>query len=197
MATLTPTPRITLSPPNHHASKSPNPKNKAPSIDFLTGTWHVTHSSLPLWKDKRNVKITYTPIPTNTTTNNAAGGDLTKLDDLVQYQSRNPSNPKIHTVHGVDTPSQSNPGAWDWRGKGWLLIASSNWEVLGFGYEPKTGTVTEGEEELGNAWHRRPMGIEAVRREGHFPGQMRPTGLRRFKGIMAESMSDVSDSCNA
>ncbi|KAJ5911765.1 uncharacterized protein N7473_001068 [Penicillium subrubescens] len=152
MATLTPTPRITLSPPNHHASKSPNPKNKAPSIDFLTGTWHVTHSSLPLWKDKRNVKITYTPIPTNTTTNNAAGGDLTKLDDLVQYQSRNPSNPKIHTVHGVDTPSQSNPGAWDWRGKGWLLIASSNWEVLGFGYEPKTGTVTEGEEELGNAW---------------------------------------------
>lgn len=29
--------------------------------------------------------------------------------------------------------------------------------------------------------------------EGHFPGQLRPTGVRRFKGILAESMSDVSE----
>lgn len=169
MATLTPTPKITLSPPNHSTPKSPNPKHTAPSIDFLTGIWHVTHSSLPLWKDKRNVKITYTPIPpTSTATTNSTGGatgissdaDPTKLDDLVQYQSRDSSKPKIHTVHGVDTPSRSNPGAWDWRGKGWLVIASSHWEVLGFGYEPSTGSATaiegetedEGGEGNANAW---------------------------------------------
>jgi hypothetical protein len=125
-----PTPTITLSPLNHYASK-PNhqPKTTAPSIDidFLAGTWYVTHSSLPLWKNKRNVTITYTPIPPTATTKIAgSSGNDTKLDDLVQYQSRDASKPKIHSVRGIDTPSRSNRGAWDWRGKGWLMIASSH-----------------------------------------------------------------------
>ncbi|KAF3394404.1 hypothetical protein F1880_005027 [Penicillium rolfsii] len=160
MATPNTTPKITLFPPNHSPSKSPHPKRTAPSIDFLTGTWHVTHSSLPLWKDKRNVKITYTPIPPSTSasltggvTGTGSDADPTKLDDLVQYQSRDSSKHKIHTVHGVDTPSQSNPGAWDWRGKGWLMIASSHWEVLGFGYEsnPESELATGPGEVEGNA----------------------------------------------
>lgn len=29
--------------------------------------------------------------------------------------------------------------------------------------------------------------------EGHFPGQLRPTGLRGLKGILAEPMSGVSE----
>ncbi|OOQ86359.1 hypothetical protein PEBR_21846 [Penicillium brasilianum] len=172
MATPNP-PRITLNPPAHHTTQT-NPKNPPPPIAFLTGTWHVTHSSLPLWKDKRNVSITYTAIPststgtgtgTGTTPGSGIDHDTTKLDDLVQYQSRNPLKSKIHTVHGIDTPSPSNPGAWDWRGKGWLMIASSHWEVLGFGEiaseragtEPENGSgggteaMTAGEEE-GNAW---------------------------------------------
>lgn len=58
-----------------------------------------------------------------------------KLDDLVQYQTL--SSDKIKTVHGVDTASgEGNTGAWDWRGKGWLMIASSRWEVLGWGDLP-------------------------------------------------------------
>ncbi|KAJ5363912.1 uncharacterized protein N7496_009625 [Penicillium cataractarum] len=153
---------ITLNPPHHHTNDSktnPNNKNTPPYITFLTGTWHVTHSSLPLWKDKRNVSITYTPIPSqnaSTTAGSGSGDDpTTKLDDLVQYQSRDPSKTKIHTVHGIDTPSVSNPGAWDWRGKGWLMIASSHWEVLGFGeIEPEqagAGNGTGSEEER-NAW---------------------------------------------
>lgn len=94
-----------------------------PSNDFITGCWHVTHSSLPLWKDKRNVNITYKLLP--------AKSGVQKIDDLVQYQGIDSS--KINTVHGVDTPTPGNPGAWDWRGKGWLIIASSHWECLGFG----------------------------------------------------------------
>jgi hypothetical protein len=54
------------------------------------------------------------------------------MDDLVQYQAI--GSDKIKSVHGVDTPSPGNQGAWDWRGKGWLMIASSHWECLGFGH---------------------------------------------------------------
>jgi len=98
----------------------PNP----PTNDFIIGTWHVTHSSLPLWKGKRNVKITYKLLPKEL--------GVQKIDDLVQYQAVN--SDKIKSVHGVDTPTPGNPGAWDWRGKGWLMIASSHWECLGFGH---------------------------------------------------------------
>lgn len=47
-------------------------------------------------------------------------------------------------MEGIDTPSlDASGGEWDWRGKGWLRVASSHWEVLGWGDLP-------GEE--GNQW---------------------------------------------
>jgi hypothetical protein len=95
----------------------------------MTGTWHVTHSTLPMWKKARNVTITYSP-----TTQ-----DPTKLGDLVKY---NPlQSDKVKTISGVDTPAGS--GSWNWRGNGWLMIASSHWEVLGWGEE---------EDESRNSW---------------------------------------------
>lgn len=94
-----------------------------PADGFIVGTWHVTHSSLPLWKNKRNVNITYELLP--------GSSGVTKLDDLVRYQAL--GSDSVKSVHGVDTPSPGNPGAWDWRGKGWLMIASSHWELLGSG----------------------------------------------------------------
>jgi hypothetical protein len=39
--------------------------------------------------------------------------------------------PQPKAIRGVDTPD--GEGAWAWRGKGLLKIASSNWEVLGWG----------------------------------------------------------------
>ncbi len=54
-----------------------------------------------------------------------------RLDDIVSYQASN--SDKIKTVHGVDTASGKGSGAWDWRGKGLLAIASSHWEILGYG----------------------------------------------------------------
>ena len=109
--------------PQIHASKG----NKCvpPTNDFIIGTWHVTHSSLPLWKDKRNVNITYELLPVDSS-------GVIKIDDLVSYQEN--GSEKIKTIHGVDTPTPGNQGAWDWRGKGWLKIASSHWECLGFGH---------------------------------------------------------------
>ncbi|KAJ5371853.1 Calycin [Penicillium concentricum] len=113
---------ISLRPPKIYASEE---ANSVPPNDFIIGTWHVTHSTLPLWKDKRNVNITYKLLP-------ADSAGILKLDDLVQYQGID--SEKIKSVHGVDTPTPGNPGAWDWRGKGWLMIASSHWECLGFGH---------------------------------------------------------------
>jgi hypothetical protein len=92
-----------------------------PTIPWLTETWHVTHSSLPL--------------PPSSASATAESTD--RLDDVVTYQSL--SSTKLSTIEGVDTASGEGRGEWDWRGKGWLKIASSHWEVLGWGEEEATG----------------------------------------------------------
>ena len=74
-----------------------------------------------MWESKRNVSITYKP---------QAQASSQKIDDVVSYQPL--TSDKTKTVVGVDTMG-GDTGAWDWRGKGWLMIASSHWEVLGYG----------------------------------------------------------------
>ncbi|KAK9357226.1 hypothetical protein V1504DRAFT_494582 [Lipomyces starkeyi] len=107
-----------------------------PSVAFLQGTWHVTHSTLPMWKSNRNVHITYTPLlsssnPIHDGSHSVADAADILLDDMVTYNSLN--GDKVKTVHGIDTPVAQ--GSWHWRGKGWLAIASSHWEILGYGIE--------------------------------------------------------------
>jgi len=97
-----------------------------------------------MWKSKRNVRIQYTPLDPSSPSIPKENTD--RLDDLVSYQSL--SGDKVHTVHGVDKCSSQGAarGEWDWRGKGWLMIASSHWEVLAWGEEEGTGNkwvVTE------------------------------------------------------
>lgn len=82
-----------------------------------------------MWKTKRNVTITYKPLPPPPTASSTA--PIPRLDDIVTYQTLTSAARK--TIHGVDTPSGTDSGAWDWRGKGWLAVASSHWEVLGWG----------------------------------------------------------------
>lgn len=88
-----------------------------------------------MWKSKRNVQIRYTPLPP--TSSDLHADSTERLDDLVTYQSL--SGTKISKVEGVDTASGKGTGEWDWRGRGWLKIASSHWEVLGWGEEDGTG----------------------------------------------------------
>ena len=84
-----------------------------------------------MWKSNRNVVITYTPVKAHT------GG----IDDLVTYNPNN--NPhKQKTVKGFDAPDAYVPAKYQWRGKGWLKIASSQWEVLGYGEEEGGWAVT-------------------------------------------------------
>ncbi len=110
----------------------------APSISWLSGTWNVTHSTLPMWKSKKNVSITYKSLPS--TSEGGGSGESDRLDDLVSYQPL--GSDKVKTVHGVDKASGKGSGAWDWRGKGLLAIASSHWEVLGYSDQGEEWVVT-------------------------------------------------------
>lgn len=95
-----------------------------------------------MWKKNKNVVITYAPVPSTSPP---------QLDDLVTYQSL--SSAKTKTVSGLDRPfsvpntAASGEGqdaaslAYNWRGKGWLMIASSKWEILGYGDEDGTGNA--------------------------------------------------------
>lgn len=109
-------------------AKSSGTDYKAPSLSFLKGTWHVTHSTLPMWKSKRNVRITYELLDPSSPLIPAERTD--RLDDVVTYQGLD--SDKLHTVHGVDKAANDARDTWDWRGKGWLMIASSHWEILGW-----------------------------------------------------------------
>ncbi|KAK0279075.1 hypothetical protein LTR35_008810 [Friedmanniomyces endolithicus] len=161
---------IIIRPPSFSAANPPL-DYLSPTLSWLTETCHVTHSTLPMWKNKRNVRIQYTPLPPSTGSNFAAS-ETDRIDDLVTYQSL--TGDKVTTLHGVDklatTTSTGSNGdakdAWDWRGKGWLKIAGSHWEVLGWGEEVATGNkwvVTEFAKTLFT-----PAGVDVYsqRREG-------------------------------
>lgn len=97
-----------------------------------------------MWKKNRNVRITYTPVASSTPP---------QIDDVVTYQGLN--SDALKTVHGLDKPfdvpntappAGAEGGAGDvaslgynWRGKGWLVIATSKWEILGYSDEQGTG----------------------------------------------------------
>ncbi|KAF2650459.1 hypothetical protein K491DRAFT_608757 [Lophiostoma macrostomum CBS 122681] len=186
---------ITLRAPSSLPSASSTPSIPRPALSWLSGTWHVTHSTLPMWKKNRNVRITYTPVSNTSPAH---------IDDVVTYQPL--SSTKLKTVHGLDKPfsvpgtsdSVSKTGtqnaegetyaslAYQWRGKGWLMIASSKWEILGYGDEAGTGNswvVTYFAKTLFT-----PAGVDVYSRKG----QLAPTTLEDIKKALAELGGDVA-----
>ncbi|KAI1179806.1 hypothetical protein F4777DRAFT_400492 [Nemania sp. FL0916] len=124
----------------------------APPVDWLHGTWTVTHSTLSMWRSAQNVRITYAPHD-DATPNDGVN------DNIVEYEKKNRTNGRVRSVLGVEKPDPKIPAAWNWRGKGWLAIASSHWEVLGWGERPLSSSPTheesedgEGEEEGVERW---------------------------------------------
>ena len=101
-----------------------------PAIDWLSGTWHLTHSTLSMWKNNRNVTSSYSIIPTPKDQNTPS-----KLDDTTSYQTL--TSAKVKSLGGIDTACGTDTSVWDWRGKGWLAIATSHWEILGYGDLPE------------------------------------------------------------
>ncbi|KAK3051580.1 hypothetical protein LTR09_007235 [Extremus antarcticus] len=162
---------VTLRPPTFSEAKQPA-RHENPSIPWLTEEWHVTHSTLPMWKSKRNVRIKYTPLEPSSPSISKENTD--RLDDLVTYQSLDKD--KLSTINGIDKCSSTGEkrGEWDWRGKGWLKIAGSHWEVLGWG-----------EEGTGNKW----MVTEFAKT------LFTPAGLDVYSkdrgGLRAETLEDI------
>ena len=58
-----------------------------------------------------------------------------KFDDTTSYQPIN--SVKFKTFNGIDTACGTDTSVWNWRGKGWLTIATTHWEVLGYGDLPE------------------------------------------------------------
>ncbi|KAH8157484.1 hypothetical protein CIB48_g10764 [Xylaria polymorpha] len=105
----------------------------APPNEWLCGTWTVTHSTLSMWRSAQNVRITYTPHKTASSPPDSQGPAVN--DNIVEYEKKNGKG-GVRSVLGIEKPDPNIPGAWNWRGKGWLAIASSHWEILGWGERP-------------------------------------------------------------
>ncbi len=142
-----------------------------PTTQWLTnGTWNVAYSSLPTWKTSRNVRITYKALPASTPGSSPlpSGMETDRLDDLVEYQTL--FSDKVLTVHGVDKASMGTGAAWawDWRGSGLLTIATSHWEVLGYGSKKSGATGTAPETEWAVTYFAKtlftPAGIDVYAR---------------------------------
>ncbi|KAI3338457.1 hypothetical protein F4824DRAFT_81630 [Ustulina deusta] len=120
-------------------SKAPTTSNNpftTPSNEWLYGTWTVTHSTLSMWQSAQNVRITYTPRESASTASAPADNNgPTVNDNLVEYENKS-GRGGVKSVLGIEKPDPTVPGAWNWRGKGWLVIASSHWEILGWGERP-------------------------------------------------------------
>jgi hypothetical protein len=80
-----------------------------------------------MWRTARNVRITYGPLPPNSSSSKE------RVSDLVEYESLSGQG-NLKRITGVDTASTpGDTSVWDWRGSGWLFFVSSHWEVLGWG----------------------------------------------------------------
>lgn len=128
-------PPITINLPSKYApdkrtKTDPSGTSPSPPLDWLARTWSVTHSTLSMWRDARNVRITYKILDPKPTQAGGGGTSLARIDDLVEYEPSGKSS-VLKSVHGVDT--QSGSGGWDWRGKGWLFFVGTHWELLGWG----------------------------------------------------------------
>ncbi|KAK2755006.1 hypothetical protein FQN54_006534 [Arachnomyces sp. PD_36] len=98
-----------------HGPRPPSPAH------LCASPWTVNYSTLPMWRNKRNVKITYSSLSKNPYKNNpptkhhrhvekeASKIEEIHLSDLVTYQSL--TSKRIHSVKGIDkpTPPPSQP----------------------------------------------------------------------------------------
>ncbi|KAI1780296.1 hypothetical protein F4818DRAFT_395290 [Hypoxylon cercidicola] len=139
----------------------------APPLPWLRRTWAVTHSTLRMWRTARNVRITYRAYKPE--------ADPLTNDNLVEYEKRG-GRGGVKRVEGIEKPDAKVAAAWTWRGKGLLAVASSHWEVLGWGERPllhgAVGDMGDGVERWAVTWFaptlftQEGVDIYSDRREG-------------------------------
>jgi hypothetical protein len=122
-----------------------------------------------MWESAQNVRITYAPHKYHNANDGNAKPSVN--DNLVEYEKKNGKG-GVKTVVGVEKPDPNISGAWNWRGKGWLAIASSHWEILGWGERPLPDGNSDGVERWAVTWFaptlftEEGLDIYSDRREG-------------------------------
>lgn len=159
---------------------------------------------MSIWRDKRNITITYTPgpathAPSHLSLEKKQGTD--RLDDVVEYQTA--SGDKIKEVRGknvagadyadenahnananASSAEEADGSGWDWRGKGIIAAAYSTWSIIGWGEDPITG----------NKWmvtyfRKTVFTPAAVQMYSWDEGGLSDTLVERLKGCLAENGS--------
>ncbi|KAH6606737.1 hypothetical protein Trco_005890 [Trichoderma cornu-damae] len=177
--------------PSKYGRSSNVTPERAAAAEWLLRTWTVTHSTLPMWRTARNVRISYGSLPPKD------DGRL-RVDDLVEYEPRDRPG-VVKSIAGVDT--ESPDGGWDWRGKGWLFFVGSHWEILGAGEEK---TADGGTERWAVTWFaptlftKEGLDIYSDRREGlseatygKIDQALRKLGAEALVGMVAQDMEPV------
>ncbi|KAF2810487.1 uncharacterized protein BDZ99DRAFT_364773, partial [Mytilinidion resinicola] len=95
------------------------PSIQAALSDLFAGDWYLVRSSIPFWKDKRNVRLNYNLAPSGS-----------HIDDTASYQPVTSNT--VKTLVGKNTLVDGETGTYTWQGKGLLRVASGRWEVLSF-----------------------------------------------------------------
>ncbi|KUJ15299.1 uncharacterized protein LY89DRAFT_708184 [Mollisia scopiformis] len=174
------------------ATQEEAPAWQPPPLEFLERTWTVTHSTLPMWRKAKNVRITYKIIPGNGT---GTGTGPVLLDDVVEsVPTARTFLPQPRMIKGVDTPDEKVPAAWNWMGRGWLRITSSHWEVLGWG--ERDGEGDGGKERWVVTWFApslfTPAGVDVYSdRRGGGSHALVEELLRRLEGLGCREVSEV------
>ncbi|KAB5589816.1 mitochondrial carrier [Ceratobasidium theobromae] len=120
ISTTTMAPEITIHQPD---SFHPSFSRDEFDVDGFMGKWYVVWSTLPLWKSRTDVTITYAPI------SNPDPNAPLKFDDTVEYRSSPGAAPS--QIVGVDTLADTPPpgapagyrpaSVYNWRGRGWQV----------------------------------------------------------------------------
>ncbi|RDL36202.1 uncharacterized protein BP5553_06814 [Venustampulla echinocandica] len=118
-----------------------------PSIPYLCNEkWHISASTLPIWRTKRNCTVTYTALPLEAPISRlnsltaylpsilapVPSPPLPRIDDLVHYQEQ--TSDAVQSIHAINTMWPDNPAGWSWVGVGWFLsLIQCEWEIFGYG----------------------------------------------------------------
>ncbi|KAK0554727.1 hypothetical protein OC846_001977 [Tilletia horrida] len=140
------------------SSGAPSPTHVLHSTAFpyeqFMGDWAVVGSSLPLWKKRSSVVITYhktdkgLPAPGEEQIPGKSGlqfeDEITWLEDGKEEAGRAKiaklrSEGKKNWLRGLNKlhPKATNGATFAWGGLGWLRLLSANWQVIGA--SPKFG----------------------------------------------------------
>ncbi|BCS19565.1 uncharacterized protein APUU_12393A [Aspergillus puulaauensis] len=123
-------------------SEPPSPSSSSSSDQItapsLAGTWYITRSSSPFWRDKHGVCINLTPEDAQ---QSSKPNQSTIYTNRTAYRTSAETSASIKTVSGTDRRvaisntdgNCSSAIIMEWRGSGWLRIAKTRWEILGFG----------------------------------------------------------------